>query len=122
MWVLLGGMLFMVLVVITATIGSGTRGVDEGQGDKKAAAVSKAYLKAQSKAKLRIEIISDKINFRSDRYIDPTNLIGTWPRGTRLVVLDTKSTWYRVIAPDGRKGWVTSDPEFSRKIRSKKGS
>ncbi len=55
-----------------------------------------------------VTVVSNKANLRAGPSLKNSSLLEV-SKGTRLVVETRQGNWYRVLAPNGKRAWVSSD-------------
>ncbi len=60
-----------------------------------------------------VVVLIDGLNFRAEPAADAKALRGL-DKGEKLKLLATKETWYQVQASNGKVGWISSNPNYSR--------
>lgn len=86
-------------------------GSGEGQSAEKPAEQSPADTPA-AKPDVVIVLI-DGLNFRTKPAGDAEVLRGL-DKGEQLTLVKTQSGWYQVKDSDGKTGWISSNPDYSR--------
>ncbi|MDI6822046.1 MAG: SH3 domain-containing protein [Actinomycetota bacterium] len=91
----------------------------EEKREKQSQTGPKQVVKEPIKVIGEIMVVIDGLNFRSSPERASDNVISVLRKGVKLKVVSKIEGWYKVVTPDGKRGYVSAHPRYVRILKMK---